>query len=306
MFVDLQVNGYGGVDFNSAVTPDQLHQAFEHLRRDQVHGLLATIITDDLPQMCQRLKLLAAARQSDPLIREMLLGFHIEGPFISNQPGYVGAHPLAHVRPADCDSMQRLLDAADGLTRLVTLAPEVDPDQRVTRMLADQGITVSAGHCDPDLGTLKKSIDAGLSMVTHLGNACPLELPRHDNVIQRLLSQSDRLWFGLIADGIHLPLFVLRNFLNAIGVGRAVVVSDAIAAAGCGPGTYQLGDRQVTVDSHLATWAADGRHLVGSACPLRVMARTLTEDLELQPDVVSRLTCHNPLAAIGLASYPRG
>ena len=81
--------------------------------------------------------------------------------------------------------MRRLLDAADGETRLVTLAPECDPGEKTTKFLAAQGILVSAGHCDPSIEQLRAAIDAGLSMFTHLGNGCPRLLDRHDNIMQR-------------------------------------------------------------------------------------------------------------------------
>ena len=127
--------------------------------------------------MAARLARIAAYRQADALARELIWGLHIEGPFISPLPGYVGAHPPEHVRPADPDAMRRLLDAAAGLTRLVTLAPERDAGLAVTRLLAGQGILVAAGHCDPSLADLRAAIDAGLSMFTHLGNGCPMTLP---------------------------------------------------------------------------------------------------------------------------------
>ena len=139
------------------------------------------------------------------------------------------------------------------------------PGMQVTRMLARQGIVVSAGHCDPSLDQLDAAIDAGLSMFTHLGNGCPLQMHRHDNVIQRALSRSQQLWLGFIADGVHVPFFALQNYLRAASFERCFVVTDAISAAGQGPGTYRLGEQTVVVDEQLATWAEDRSHLMGSA-----------------------------------------
>src|SRR5688572_5724008 len=154
-FFDLQVNGYAGVDFNKDdLTPDELHRACERLRADGVGGILATIITEDVSRMALRLSNLAKHRDRDPLALEMIPGFHIEGPFLNETPGYRGAHPADAIHPADADEMNRLLDAASGLARVVTLAPERDEGLRVTRVLADAGVTVSAGHCDPSLDTL--------------------------------------------------------------------------------------------------------------------------------------------------------
>jgi N-acetylglucosamine-6-phosphate deacetylase len=186
-YFDLQVNGYAGVDFNGdSLTDEQLVEACVRLRRDGVAGILATVISDQLDAMCGRLQRIAQICERSPEVRQMVWGVHIEGPFLNEQPGYVGAHPPAAMRSAEPDAMQRLLDAAGGLARLVTLAPERDPGLRVTRLLADRGIVVSAGHCDPTRDELLAAIDAGLTMFTHLGNGCPLLLHRHDNIIQRV------------------------------------------------------------------------------------------------------------------------
>jgi N-acetylglucosamine-6-phosphate deacetylase len=233
-------------------------------------------------------------------VRDVIWGIHIEGPFLNETPGYIGAHPAASARPADLDTMRHLLDAAGGLTRLVTLAPERDAASRVTRMLADEGIRVAAGHCDATLDDLKRSIDAGLSLFTHLGNGCPPLLPRHDNIVQRVLSVSDRLQIGFIADGVHIPYFALGNYLRCCGVDRAFVVSDAISGAGMGPGSYWIGNREVIVDENLATWSADRTHLVGSAITMRRSDENLRTALGLTTKQVRQLTRENPLAILGM------
>ena len=166
----------------------------------------------------------------------MIWGVHIEGPFINETPGYVGAHPPLAVRPAEVEGMKRLLEAAGGLTRLVTLAPERDPGLKVVRYLAEQGILVAAGHSDASVDQLLAAVDAGLSLFTHLGNGCPHLLPRHDNIIERALSLRDRLIPTFIGDGVHIPLMVLGNYLRLVGIDRAVVVTDAISPARLKPG----------------------------------------------------------------------
>jgi N-acetylglucosamine-6-phosphate deacetylase len=299
---DLQVNGYAGVDFNKDdLTAEELNLACERLMRDGTGGFLATIITEDIERMSVRLANLVKHRDRDPLAREMIPGFHIEGPYLNETPGYKGAHPADVMRPADPEEMKRLLDAAGGLTRVVTLAPERDPGLATTRMLADAGVTISAGHCDPTLDQLKAAIDEGLSMFTHLGNGCPMQMHRHDNVIQRVLSLSDRLWVCFIADGAHVPFFALRNYLKVIGFDRAVVVSDAVAPAGLGPGRYTLGRWELVIGDDLVARAPDGSHLVGSAVNMKRQAENLATHVGLNADEVARLTSENPRRAIGLA-----
>ncbi|HEV3138564.1 MAG TPA: N-acetylglucosamine-6-phosphate deacetylase [Pirellulales bacterium] len=294
-FVDLQVNGCYGVDFNSDdLTAEQLLVACKRLAADFVAGILATIITDDLGRMADRLNRLARLREQDPLAQQIIRGIHVEGPFISAEPGYVGAHPRQHVRPADLDAMKRLLDAGQGLVRLVTLAPECDPDMKLTRYLTGHGILVSAGHCDPSLDQLRAAIDAGLSLFTHLGNGCPLMLPRHDNVIQRVLGLSERLTICFIADGVHVPYTALGNYLRITSIERTIFVTDSISAAGLGPGRFPLGDQWVEVDAEGATWSSDRSHLVGSAVTMPVMAARAQAALRLTPTEIERLVSDNP------------
>ena len=254
-YFDLQVNGYAGVDFNQdALAGADLRRACARLREDGVDGVLATVVTDQLPRMEARLARIAAIHRQDQLVCEVVRGIHVEGPFISAAPGYVGAHPAEAVRPADVETTKRLLDAAGGLVRLVTLAPECDPGMKVIRHLAKRNILVSAGHCDPSLDELHAAIDAGASMFTHLGNGCPIMLHRHDNVIQRVLSLHDRLTICFIGDGVHVPPMALKNYLRLAGLERTVVVSDAVAAAGLEAGQATPNRRPATSSPDRLRW----------------------------------------------------
>lgn len=302
-YFDLQVNGYGGVDFNSdGLNSDQLHQCCQKLADDGVAVILATVITADLDAMCGRLKRIRELREKDPLTARLIAGFHIEGPFLNETRGYRGAHSAAAIRPADVDSMRRLLDAAGDLAQLVTLAPERDAGMKVTKMLSDGGIVVSAGHTDATLDELKAAIDAGLSMFTHVGNGCPMLLPRHDNIIQRALSLSDRLWLTFIADGAHVPWPALRNYLRAATLERCIVVTDAISAAGLGPGRYTLGEWDLLIGEDRVARAPDGSHLVGSAGTMPLSRSNLKHHVGLSDAEVDQLTIHNPRRAVAAMS----
>jgi len=299
-YVDLQVNGYAGVDFNGdGLSAEGLHQACVRLREDGVAGVLATIITDELPRMTARLARIAAIRRQDALVRDIVWGAHVEGPFLNDAPGYRGAHPAHAVRPADIGDMNGLLDAADGLVRLVTLAPERDSGMKVIRHLADRKILVSAGHCDPSLNQLRAAIDAGLSMFTHLGNGCPMTLHRHDNIIQRALALRDRLTLCFIADGLHVPVPALGNYLRLAGCEGSIVVTDAISAARLGPGRYMLGTQTVEVGADGATRSAEGSHFAGSTATMPRMAALLREDVGLSEDEVRQLLSDNPRRLLG-------
>ncbi len=299
-YVDLQVNGYGGVDFNSeGLSAEQLHQSCQCLRDDGVDKILATIITEHLDTMASRLARLVELREQDDLVADVIAGLHIEGPFINETPGFRGAHPEDAIIPADPDAMKRLLDAAGGLTRIVTLAPERDPGYRTTRLLAERDITVSAGHCNPDQEKLSAAIDAGVSMFTHLGNGCPMKLDRHDNIIQRVLSKASHLTICFIADGVHVPYFALQNYIHAAGVDRCVIVTDAMSAAGLGPGRFKIGRWDLLVGDDLAVRAPDGSHLVGSALSMNRARSNLLNNTDLTDSDIRAMAVDRPRELIG-------
>ena len=307
MFFDLQVNGYAGVDFNGdGVTAEDLHRACERLEEDGVEGCLVAIITDGIEPMCQRLSALAAMRGRDDVAKRVIAGFHIEGPFLNAADGYRGAHPRNAIRRADPDAMRRLLDAASGLARVVTLAPEQDPGLTVVRLLARDGIIVSAGHTDASVDALEDAIDAGVSMFTHAGNGCPMSMHRHDNIVQRVLGLSDRLRVTFIADGAHVPFVALRNYLRLVPVDRCAIVTDCIAPAGLGPGRYTLGRWDIVVGDDMVPRSPDGSHFVGSGVTMKQSARNLLEQLQLPEATVRRLTYDNPKAFIGGATVSGG
>ena len=299
-YVDLQVNGYAGVDFNGDdLSPEDLHAACEALRRDGVAAILATIVSDDLDAMARRLARVVELRQRDDLAESLIAGLHVEGPFINPEDGYRGAHPLDAIRPATIDAAMSLLDAAGGLAKILTLAPEYDEGSAVTRRLVDEGVIVSAGHCNPSLDQLDAALDAGLSMWTHLGNGCPMQMHRHDNVVQRALSRRDRLFLGFIADGVHVAFCALGNYLALAGE-NAFIVSDAMAAAGLGPGRHRIGRWELDVGEDLAAWAPDRGHLVGSAMTMARAHTHLTDHLALPIDRIRQLLHDTPAALIGL------
>ncbi len=294
MFFDLQVNGYAGVDFNSdKVSAEDLHCVCTALKADKVLGFLPTIITEHIPVMARRLGNLVLLREADPLAKALIRGFHIEGPFLSSEDGYRGAHPADAIRPAHLDDMKILLDAAHGLTKLVTLAPECDDNFAVTKFLSGQNIRIAAGHSNASLAQLQSAVDNGLSLFTHLGNGCPMLLPRHDNIIQRALSL-EKLKFTFIADGAHVPFFALKNYLNTAGLERCCIVTDAIAPASLGPGNYTLGRWNLTIGDDMVARAPDGSHLVGAAITMPQSAQNLVEHLGLSDAQVKQLTWDNP------------
>ena len=293
--LDLQLNGYKGIDFNADdLTGGDLRAACEAVRRDGGGRMLATIITDRLDRMTARISRLAELHAADPLIADVMAGIHVEGPFINPQPGFVGAHPAEHVLPASTHAAHDLIAAGRGLVRLVTLAPERDADHATIRWLAEQGIVVSAGHCDPSADMLGRAIDAGLAAFTHLGNGCPLSLHRHDNIIQRVLAADRLRWVMVIPDAFHLPSTMVRTIIRAVGIDRVIAVTDATAAGGMGAGRFYLAGHDVVADAEGAAWALDRSHLVGSTASMGRICAVLRGEVGLSDDEVAMVTQINP------------
>lgn len=300
--LDLQLNGYKGIDFNADdLSAGGLRAACEAVREDGGGRMLATIITDRLDRMAARISRLAALRAADAVVADVMAGIHVEGPFINPQQGFVGAHPAEHALPASPRAAEELVAAGRGLVRLVTLAPERDADFATTRWLADQGILVSAGHCDPSADTLDRAIEAGLTAFTHLGNGCPLLMHRHDNIIQRVLAADRLRWVMVIPDAVHLPPALVRTIVRTVGIDRVIAVTDATAAGGMGAGRFSLAGREVIVDVNGAAWAPDRSHLVGSTASMSRICAVLRDEVGLSDDEVTMVTQINPTRAVAIA-----
>ena len=298
---DLQVNGYAGVDFcSSSLSGEQFHAACQALADDGVDGILATVITDEVESLAAKLSNMVRLRDQDELVQGMVAGFHVEGPFLNAAPGFIGAHQPEYVRPANVEDVKRLLEAGGGLVKLITLAPEQDKGAAVTKYLGAQGVTVSAGHCDPTIDQLRTAVDNGLSMVTHFGNGCPIELPRHDNVLQRFLTLRDHLWFCFIPDGAHVEFFALKNYLDFVGVDRSIMTSDAISAARLGPGLHEISGMTVEVDDEGVARRPGSPNLAGSTITMPGIRRNLAQNLALSEGEVTALIDFNPRKALAL------
>lgn len=298
---DLQLNGYAGIDFAAAdLTPASLRTAAAAVHDAGGGMALATVITDDLDILEARVARLAECLLADDVARATFPGIHVEGPFLRGDPGFVGAHPPQLTCDATPEAAARLVAAGRGLVRMVTLAPERDRNHATTRFLADRGILVAAGHCDPSRDDLAAAVRAGLRAFTHLGNACPHLLPRHDNIIQRVLACRGIAWITFIPDGIHIPPFALGNLIRAAGLDRAVAVTDATAAGGMGPGRFRLGALDVDVGEDGAAWMAGRTHLVGSTAGMGKVRAVLADDIGLSPAEVDRLSVENPRQAVAV------
>lgn len=242
---DLQVNGFAGVDFqDEALTGERLRHAVDALREHQTHRILLTLISDDIEVLCRKFRRIEGLRRADAVLAETVCGYHLEGPFLSPEEGYVGAHRRDVQQAPDFAAFQRMQDAAGGHIRLLTIAPEWEGSAEFIAAGTRAGVVVSLGHTNASEQQIDDAIRAGATLCTHLGNGVPQVLPRHDNVIQRLLAR-DELTACFIPDGVHIPPFALRNYFRSKPAGRVILTTDAMEAAGAPPGRYRLGALEV-------------------------------------------------------------
>jgi len=261
-FFDLQVNGFAGVDFNAAgLTREAVRAALDALHATGVTRCLPTLITSSFDRFAASAQVIAGMPDA------AIAGIHMEGPYLSPQEGARGAHPREHLRSAAVDDFKRCQDAARGRIVLVTLAPEVPGAIALIEYLVSTGVRAAIGHTVAEPLQIADAIAAGATLATHLGNGCAHLLPRHPNPIWELLA-ADTVFASLIVDGHHLPPATVKAMVRAKGAARTILVSDAIAAAGCAAGRYTIGDVACVRD-------ADGRvslpgtpYLAGSSLTL--------------------------------------
>ena len=261
--VDIQVNGFGGVDFNRALeSPDAWRHSTACLYAHGCTGFLVALITNTEAGYRERLRELTTAVRNDP---RNCLGFHMEGPWLNPDPGYRGAHRSEWMTKPSLGLLTTWREIAGDLIKLVTLAPEIDPAASLDLIRAGtaQGIRFFGGHSGATGATLATACAAGLAGWTHLGNAVPATVPKFDNVLLHVLAQPG-LPASLIPDGAHVPPHAFRALAQALGP-RLLLTTDAMAGAGAtGPGPFTLGDVQVEVGADGCARLPDSGRLAGS------------------------------------------
>lgn len=266
-FIDIQVNGFAGVDYNDpAAPPHEIARSIRALFATGVTRFYPTVITGAPDDMLAALRNLARAGEVLPE-GAAIDGFHVEGPHICPEDGPRGAHPRRWVRPPDFDEFRRWQDAASGRIRMVTLSPEWPEAPRYIERVASAGIVAAIGHTNADTRQIAGAVAAGATLCTHLGNGSHGTLPRHPNYIWDQLAE-DRLMAGFIVDGIHIDSNFLRVALRAKTVARSVLVTDASMPAGAAPGRYRLGEQDLELRPDGRVVLAGSDRLAGSALRL--------------------------------------
>lgn len=300
-WTDVQVNGFAGHDVNGdPMPPDGFEAMRRALAETGVTRFLPTVITAAAADIAARLGAIARARDASQAIRRAVPGIHLEGPFLSPEDGARGAHPRSAIRDPDRALFDAFQEAAGGLIRLVTLAPERPGALELIRYLRAHGVVVAIGHTLADGERIAEAADAGATLSTHLGNGAPALLPRHPNVIWEQLAE-DRLYASAIFDGHHLPPSVMRVLLRVKGPDRLLLTSDAVSLAGRPPGVYE-GEVGGKVELH-----PNGRltmhgtaYLAGSASSLADGVATAVDRLGTDPRDAIAMVSRVPETLLGL------
>lgn len=297
---DFQVNGFGGVDFqNDALTRTELEHAVAVMRRHGMAAIFATFITENVDSLCRRLEVFEKLRAASASIREMIPGYHVEGPWLNPEPGYRGAHPADAMHAPSLPEFERLQSAANGRVKLITLAPEWLGSAECIAAIVRAGVHVSLGHTNASEAQIDEAIRAGARFCTHVGNGAPLQLHRHDNVIQRLLAR-DELIACFIPDGVHLPPFTLKNFVRAKPRDRVLFTTDAMSGAGAGPGRYRIGRLEIEVGTDGIARQPGGQGFAGSTLTPDVGVQRCADYLGISGDEAAHLWSTAPAEAFGV------
>ena len=270
-FWDIQTNGRWGYSFSSPdLTAEQAASIIRAQRGLGVASVCPTLITAPVEHTLHGLRTIAQACDANPDVGRMVVGIHLEGPFLSHQPGYKGTHPGTAMRDPDWALFERFQEASGGRIVLMTLAPERPGSPEFIREAVAAGVAIALGHTAADRDQIRAAVDAGATLSTHLGNGIAAELPRHPNPIW-LQAAEDRLYASLIADGHHLSPEVLRVLARAKGWNRLILVSDAGWLAGLPPRNYGAWD----VDPSGKIVLAGTPYLAGSTQGLETGLRIL-------------------------------
>ena len=296
-FMDLQVNGYMGVDFNDdSLTVEQVRDAVLEMLRDGVTRCLPTLITNDPDLTEKNLGIINNACASDPLISDCIPGIHLEGPFISAKDGARGAHSKAWVRKPDVNLLDTWWKASGNRISLITISPEYKESIPFIKACMHKGIKVATGHTSAGIEEIREAVRAGISLSTHLGNAMSKEIHRHRNILFEQIA-NDSLYASIIADGHHLSDSLLKIILRS-KPGKSFLVTDATKFTGMPAGIYHTGvwGKIELSEDHRLTIFGDPEYLAGSASRMIDNVNYLTKQLNISFTEAWKLASIIPIA----------
>lgn len=300
--IDNQVNGFAGVSFTfggSELTKEGIKKATRKLWEKGVTTYLPTLTTNSKETLLKNFLILNRVRKDDDLLGS-IAGFHLEGPYISPEDGYRGAHPLKHVRKPNWDEFLELYEASGKNILTVTLAPDQEGALDFISNCANLGIVVALGHHNADKITLDQAVDKGARVATHLGNGCANLISRRNNPLWPQLA-NDQLMASIICDGYHLLDEQIAVFYKVKGTEKTILTSDVTSYATLPPGEYRNEDNEIielTKDGLLHYPAQNV--LYGSASPLSRGVVKIMEVTSCSLGEAIQMASTNPAELYGL------
>ena len=263
--VDLQVNGFAGIDFQQdGLTAEQLLHATNALGQAGCGRFFFTLITDDWEAMTRRLAKAKQLRDANQALGQAIAGWHIEGPFLSAEPGYCGAHPPDLMLDPTPEQLEEIREITSDDPVLLTMAPERESGLSAFAKARELGFLVSIGHTNAPGHIMRRVTAGGSTGFTHLGNGCPAEMKRDDNILWRGLD-TPGLTYSLIPDRWHVSPALFRILHRLIDRDTLYYTTDAMAAAGSTPGKYSLGHLELEVGPEEIVRLPGTPNLAGSA-----------------------------------------
>ena len=263
--VDLQINGFAGIDFQKdKLSTDELIHATAALEKSGCSKFFFTLITNEWDIMTERLARAKELRDKHPKLKQAIAGWHIEGPFISSEAGYCGAHPPHLMLEPTAERLTTIREITEKDPVLLTMAPEIEGGLSAFSKARELGFRVSIGHTNAPDNIIRRVTAGGSTGFTHLGNGCPAELKRDDNILWRAL-ENQSLTYSLIPDRWHVSPALFRIIHKLINNKSIYYTTDAMAAADSPPGKYQFGHLELEVGLEKIVKLPGTNNLAGSA-----------------------------------------
>jgi len=238
--IDNQVNGFAGVSFcfgGGDLNKEGILKATRELWKKGVTTYLPTLTTNSKEVLLRNFALLASSKNEEAL-HGPIAGYHLEGPYISPEDGYRGAHPLKYVHKPDWKEFMEIYEASGRNILTITIAPELEGSMEFIRKCTELGITVAIGHHNAPKAIIDEAVMNGAKIATHLGNGCANMINRHNNPLWPQLA-NDQLMASIICDGFHLRDEEIVVFYKVKGTEKTIITSDVTSFASLPPGEYK-------------------------------------------------------------------
>jgi N-acetylglucosamine-6-phosphate deacetylase len=284
-YIDLHVNGHAGIDFLSAKTPDEIRKATRSLKSFGVAGFLPSLITSDLSNLKRSASLINEVTKSQGDDEARILGIHLEGPCLASERR--GVHSENLLRQPEPSLINELLSIPN--VKMITLAPELPGGIEATRTISEAGVVISLGHTTANRKVAEAAFEAGAKTVTHLFNGM-----EKDGELVELVLERENIHFQMIIDDVHVPRELVRKTCD-VALDRLIITTDALAAAGLGPGRYPFGDMEIEIKDGKAL-RLDGRLAGGIGTP--ALALEILADLGYSRESALTAATSRPLELI--------